>query len=216
MKLRGRVKRYLITQVRVCCVCAHWVSLLADRSIDCALYTRWQLTDQLTGLRKAAQPPPPAALPPFTATRFATTRTARNSQQCISLSFRKPLVSLNFTHSIDKAGINFPEVFLRSESTMQLIYCKWIAYSINKLLKDLNAHTAEQNHKLSAAQKHNLISSKSISKITQLCKRRKWNCSREQRQLQWQLLKAGKAWLIDCAICSCAKKAQVWSSCKFI
>lgn len=96
MKLRGRGKYYLITRLRVRCVCAHWVSLLADRNIDRVLYTCWQLTDKLTGQRKALQSPLPVALPPFTITRFATTRMVRNSQQCIFLSFCKPLVCPDF------------------------------------------------------------------------------------------------------------------------
>ena len=94
-KRKGGVQYCLITQLRVHCVCAQWVSLLADRNIDRVLYTCWQLTDQLAPLRETSQPPP-KALPPFTSTRFATTRMVRNSQQCIFLSFCKPLVCPNF------------------------------------------------------------------------------------------------------------------------
>lgn len=67
-------------------------------------------------------------------------------------------------HSIDTVGINFPKA-LHFESMMQLIYWKWIAHSINKLLKDLNKHISEEKQKIFATQKHNLISSNRIFKI---------------------------------------------------
>lgn len=147
-------------QLRVRCACAHRVSLLADRNTDRVLYPCWQLTDQLPGLcslpvQRYLHSLPRDLQPP------GWEETASNvfSFLFVSRSFAQTMA-----HSIDKVGINFPKA-LHLESMMQLIYCKWIAHSINKLLKDLNKHISEERQKISATQKHNLISSNRIFKM---------------------------------------------------
>lgn len=81
-------------QLSLCSACACWVSLLVGRSIDQVLH--WVMSTPGWATFTRFYVACSQTLPPFTTTSVATPRMVKNSQQCVFLSFCKPLIYLKF------------------------------------------------------------------------------------------------------------------------